>query len=108
QGAAEVGFGDADTRGPPWQVPYRIDGRLGNADLAIFEQNSAVGAKAPLGDKQAKLRRGEARRGNCNRRTYVEAVADVLGEDFAGEVAPGVERHDLGRIDPLRTLLDLR
>ena len=108
QGTAKIGLSDAEARGHSRQMPDRIDGHLGDADLAAVEQHPAVGSQPPLGQKRAELRRGETCRGDRHRRTRVDARPDVFGKDLADQVTPRVERHDLGRIGPLRARCDQR
>src|SRR5215472_7633504 len=55
QGAPQIGFGDTKTRRQPGEMPYRIDCRLGDADLAVGEQHLAVGAQAAVGEERPQL-----------------------------------------------------
>src|SRR5712671_2362022 len=98
----QIGLGDAKAGGQPRQMPYRVDCRFGDTDFAIVEQHPAVGPQCAVGEKRAKFRRGEPRPRDGDGRTRVDTGADMFGENLADEVAPGIERHDLRRIGPLR------
>ena len=87
-------------------MPYRVDRRLGHADFAICQQHPPVGRQPALGDPLPDLRHRDARRRDRDRRAHVDAVADRRGKDLADEVPPRVERHDLGRVAPLRARRD--
>ena len=103
QGAPQIGFGDAETGGQPGQMPDRIDRRLGDADLAIVEQNLAVRPQGPVGEKRAELGRGNSRPSDRDRRTYVDAGADLFRKDLADEMAP---RDRARRSSPDRPIAD--
>jgi hypothetical protein len=101
QGAPQIGLGDPEAGGQPGQMPHRIDRRLGDADLAIVEQNLAVWPQGAVGEKRAELRGRNSRPSDRDGRTYVDAGADVFRKDLADKMAPGVERYDFRRIAPL-------
>src|SRR6266481_4313358 len=90
QGAPEVGLGYPKARGHPRQMPYRIDRRLGDADLPIIEQHPAVRAQGAGGEQRAQLGSGDPCPGDRDRRAYVDAGTDMFGEDLTDEMAPGV------------------
>src|SRR6516225_2087792 len=100
--AAEVGLRNPETGGKPGQMPYGVDCGLGDANLAVVEQHFAVGTQASIGEKRPQLRCGDSRLGDRDRRTCVDARADVFRENLSDEVAPRIERHDLPWVGPLR------
>jgi len=83
-------------------MPNRVDRRLGDAYLAAVEEHLPVGAQSALGEKRTKLRRGKSRRGDCDRRANVNAGADMFGKDLTDKMTPRVDRHNFGRLGPLR------
>src|SRR6266567_1895958 len=104
----QIGLADAKACGKARQMPYRVDRRLGDADLAIGEQYRAVGPQCAVNEQRAKLRRGDPRPGYGDRRTRVDTGANMLGENLTDEVAPRIERHNLRRVGPLRVGPDQR
>jgi len=104
----QIGLADAKAGGQPRQMPYRVDCRFGDTDFAIVEQHRAVGPQCAVGEKRAKFWHGEPRPRDGDGRTRVDTGADMFGENLADEVAPGIERHDLRRIGPLRMGADQR
>src|SRR5215471_267703 len=106
QGAPQIGFGNAKARREPGKMPYRIDRRLGDADLAIGEQHPAVGAQAAVREERPQLGGDDLRLCDRDRRAYVDAGADIFGKHLADEMAPGVERNDFCRVGPLRLRRD--
>src|SRR5438045_6115746 len=96
----QIGLGDPEAGGQPWQMPDRIDRRLGDADLAIVEQNLAVRPQSPVGQERAELRRRDSRPGDGDRRTDIDPGADMFRKDLTDELPPGSERHDFRRLTP--------
>src|SRR5438270_593157 len=97
-----IGFRYPEAAGHSGQMPYRIDRRLGDADLAVVEQDLAVGTQGPVGKERAKLGCRNPRPGDRNRRTDVDTGADMFRKDLSGQMAPRVERDNFRRIAPLR------
>ena len=96
QGAPQIGFRNAEAGGQPGQMPNRIDRRLGDADLAVVEEDLAVGTQGPVGKsgRSSGCRFAPASpqsSGGCRYR------ADMIRKDLPGQMAPRVERHNFRR-----------
>src|SRR5215472_3447486 len=102
QGAPQIVFGDAKARRQPGEMPYWIDRRLGDADLAVGQQHLPVGRQAAVGEQRPQFGSDDLGPGDRYRRAYVDAGANMFGEHLPGEVAPRIERDDFRWVGPLR------
>ena len=101
QAAPEVGLGDADTLGDPGQMPDRVDGGLGDADVAVAGQDGPVRAEPASGDRVLDFRHVDPRLGDGDGRANVEAVGELIRERLADQMAERIERNDSIGVEPL-------
>jgi hypothetical protein len=76
--------------------------RLGHPRRAVLAQYLAVRLEAAGGDRLLQLGHVDMCLGDGDRRPDVPAFGKAVGEDLGNEMAPRVERNDLGGIAPLR------
>jgi len=106
QAAAQVGLVEIEAFGDTRQIPDRIDRRLHHTHAAVPGDDIAVGANAARCDRGADFRHVDMGAGDRNRRPHVVAAREMLAEDVADQMPPGVKRYDFLGIAPLRVRAD--
>ncbi|CCD99338.1 hypothetical protein BRAS3809_2590011 [Bradyrhizobium sp. STM 3809] len=101
QATTQIGLAGAEARGDTRQVPHRVDRDLDHRHAAIGMHDVAVMDEALRGERGMQLRQLDARLGHRDGRPDVDAFGDLAAEIFRDQVAPGIERDDLGWIAPL-------
>ncbi len=107
QAAAQVGFVETEALSDAGQMPDRIDRRLHHANAAVGGDDIAVGADAARRDGGADFGHVDMSAGDRDGGPHVVTAREVIAEDLAHQVSPGIERYDLFGIAPLRVRSDV-
>jgi hypothetical protein len=107
QRAAQVVLAGAEALGDARQMPDRVDRDLGDADVAGFVQDVAVGREPVCRHRGLDFGQIEPRLGDGDGRADIDALADPLAEILRDAMAERIERDDPAGREPLRLRRDL-
>ena len=106
QRAAQLGLVHLEALGHPGQPPHRLHRDLGDGGRAVFQQDAAIHLQALEGQRLLDLGQVDVGLGDGDRRADVVALGQVVLEHALHRGAPGVDRHHLLGVAPLRVGAD--